>query len=120
MLDWLLPGKSRMVILKKVLVDQVIASPTLILGFFIGMNTLEGKQFKQCIEEIKEKFLVLYMVDCAFWPPVQTINFYFLPPQLRVVYVSCAVLVWDVFLAYYKHMDQEFDCTSKSKQHSTV
>lgn len=37
MLDWLLPGKSRMVILKKVLVDQVIASPTLILGFFIGI-----------------------------------------------------------------------------------
>lgn len=104
-LDSTFPGNSKMTVLKKLALEQALVSPSLLLGFFIGMGTLEGKSLKLCIDEIKEKFVFVYLVDCLFWPPVQAVNFYFLPSRYRVLYVSLALLIWNVFLSYIKHKD---------------
>jgi protein Mpv17 len=37
------------------------------------------------------------------WPAAQAINFLFLPPQFRVLYVGAVTLFWDSFLSYIKH-----------------
>lgn len=42
-------------------------------------------------------------VDWAFWPAAQFINFRFVPGSLRVLYVSFAALLWNIFLSYIKH-----------------
>lgn len=67
------------------------------------MNVLEGKGVKGGVKEVKEKFVKVYMMDWAVWAPTQFINFYFLPPQVRMVYVSCITLIWDCVLSYLKH-----------------
>lgn len=52
--------------------------------------------------------------DCLFWPPVQFINFYYLPTTFRVVYINLATVIFDVYLAYVKHYDT--DSTAHSNQ----
>jgi len=104
-LDSALKGTSKSIIVKKVLADQLVAAPSLLAGFFLGMGMLEGKSLALCVNELKEKFLFVFMIDCTFWPPLQVINFCFLPPHLRVLYVSSMVFFWDTFLSYAKHKD---------------
>ena len=41
-------------------------------------------------------------MDLCVWPAAQLFNFYFVPPQLRVLYVSSVTFGWSTFLAYYK------------------
>ena len=48
-------------------------------------------------EEIKHKGLVLYIVEMAVWPPVQIVNFYFLPTRYRVLYDNVVSLFFDMF-----------------------
>ena len=37
--------------------------------------------------------------DCVVWPPLQLINFTFVPLQYRVLYVNVANLFWNTFLS---------------------
>ncbi|XP_048762316.1 mpv17-like protein 2 isoform X2 [Ostrea edulis] len=104
--DKLVPGVvSTRTAVKKILADQVVAGPFFCSAFFFGMGLLEGKGNQGAIAEVKEKFLPVYMLDWCVWPPLQFINFRFLPMEYRVIYVACITLCWNTFLSYYKHMD---------------
>lgn len=104
-LDRILPLKSSAVVAKKILLDQIIAAPSFTSIFFIGMGTLEGRSLKNSWEELCSKFWAVYKADWVVWPAAQAINFMFLPPQLRVIYVGFVTLCWDSFLSYTKHKD---------------
>ncbi|XP_022097145.1 mpv17-like protein 2 isoform X2 [Acanthaster planci] len=102
-LDKFLPGVKGRTVAKKILLDELIASPVMTSTFFVGMGLLEGKTLADSIDVLKKKFLTVYMVDIAVWPPVQAINFFLVPPQLRVIYVNVFILLWDVFLSFMNH-----------------
>ncbi|XP_050343151.1 mpv17-like protein 2 [Nymphalis io] len=104
-LDKFLPKANLKTVAQKIMTDQLIASPLTILCFFYGMGYLEKKTFEQSTLEIKEKFRYVYGGDCLFWPPVQFINFYFLPTHYRVFYINVATMIYNVFLSFMKHFD---------------
>ncbi|XP_004931938.1 mpv17-like protein 2 [Bombyx mori] len=108
-LDKVLPKNDVKTIFKKILYDETIVSPLTIVCFFYIMGTLEKKSLEKCNEEITKKFKYVYLADCLFWPPVQYINFYYLPTQYRVVYVNLATMVFNVFMSYMKHYDQHLE-----------
>ena len=83
---------------------------------------MEGLTFNDGVEELKTKFWPTYKVRLLFithmtsgdlslsvqvelivWPIAQTINFYFLPPVFRMLFVNLVHLCWIMFLSYMKH-----------------
>ena len=114
-LDHILPLATPSIVARKILLDQVIGSPVMTYVFFTSGGLLEGKSHQDTWDELKQKFLTVYKADWAFWPPVQFVNFYFIQPKFRVLYVSVAALVWSTFLSFAKHKD---DLGSKSRKAS--
>ncbi|XP_052774618.1 mpv17-like protein 2 [Mya arenaria] len=104
-LDRFLPGTALRTVVRKILADQLVAGPFFCSAFFMGMSLLEGKTVKQGFDEVKSNFITVYMIDWCVWPPAQFINFFFLPPQFRVVYVSTITLLWNCFLSWMKHRE---------------
>ncbi|KAI8429023.1 hypothetical protein MSG28_007599 [Choristoneura fumiferana] len=105
-LDKLMPRADAKTAIKKIICDQTFASPATIIFFFYGMGLMEKKSPEQSTEELRQKFLYVYMGDCLFWPPVQFFNFYYLPTQYRVLYINAATLFFNIFLSFMKHFDQ--------------
>lgn len=55
--------------------------------------------------ELKEKFAPTFARSCLFWLPAQALNFYCVPPQLRVVYVGTCSLIWANILCWIKRQN---------------
>ncbi|KAK3868095.1 hypothetical protein Pcinc_026486 [Petrolisthes cinctipes] len=105
-LDKVFPQKTAKVVFKKIMADQLLAAPFFAVTFFLGAGLLEGKTVAGALTEFKDKFPAVYAFDWCIWPPTQTINFYFVPIQYRVLYINFITVIWDVFLSYIKHKDQ--------------
>ncbi|GMR32014.1 hypothetical protein PMAYCL1PPCAC_02209, partial [Pristionchus mayeri] len=95
-------GFRSVVTLKKIVCDVAVA-PLFSSTTITGIALLEGKSAIDAMREYKQKFWHLFMLDLSVWPPVQFINFFFLPPSFRVVYVNCVVLAYNCCLSYIKH-----------------
>uniref|UniRef100_A0A1B0A0A3 Mpv17-like protein n=1 Tax=Glossina pallidipes TaxID=7398 RepID=A0A1B0A0A3_GLOPL len=99
------PQMTLRVGLKKAAVEQISYGPFACASFFIGMSLLEGKTFKEAIEETKQKFWPTFEVAMCIWPIIQTINFSMIPEKNRIVFVSICSIIWTTFLAFMKRTD---------------
>ncbi|XP_055390096.1 mpv17-like protein 2 isoform X2 [Condylostylus longicornis] len=70
-LDKRLPGSSIVIVLKKVVLDQLICSPLYISIFFITLGILEKSTLEETLNEIKEKAWKLYAAEWMVWPVAQ-------------------------------------------------
>ncbi|XP_011264577.1 mpv17-like protein [Camponotus floridanus] len=101
-LDRFYSGTSVRIVLTKLLADQFIFTPPLLVLFFTSMSLMEAKS--DILRECKIKFLHTFQTSCGFWLPVQLVNFMLVPPSLRVTYVSIASFCWINILCYLKNV----------------
>lgn len=102
-LDLLIPERTFKAVMKKVVVDQVLASPVFIFVFFLTVGLLERTTFESIVSESVRKGWRMYAAEWMIWPPAQVINFYLLPLQYRVLYDNLISLGFDIYTSYIKH-----------------
>jgi len=101
-LDNRFPATNRKTVIKKIILDQFLLTPWLLAMFFIGMAFLEGAKGKALLQELKEKFVKTFQLDCLYWIPIQAVNFVFVPPIFRVVFIGVTTFIWMNFLCFIK------------------
>ncbi|KAH1005428.1 hypothetical protein HUJ04_006420 [Dendroctonus ponderosae] len=100
-----MPKRDFKTVFTKIGLDQFMMSPICIGTFFYSMGALELKPIEKINEELKKKFLDVYMMDWCVWVPTQFINFYFVPVKYQVFYINAVTMLYNIFLSYIKHRD---------------
>lgn len=102
-LDKFIIGKTFDMVVKKLLLDQLIFSPIMIVTFFGSIALFENDPYENFKQELREKFITLYRAEWMVWPPAQVINFYFLPTRYRVLYDNTISLGYDIYTSQVKY-----------------
>uniref|UniRef100_A0A8C3XHW2 Mitochondrial inner membrane protein Mpv17 n=1 Tax=Cyanoderma ruficeps TaxID=181631 RepID=A0A8C3XHW2_9PASS len=92
-LDWLIPGNTKVVAVKKVILDQGCFAPCFLGCFLAVTGATNGLS-------VQENWSKIQQVRAAIWPPVQIANFYFVPLQHRLAVVQCVAIVWNCYLSW--------------------
>ncbi|XP_058053825.1 uncharacterized protein LOC131205653 isoform X1 [Anopheles bellator] len=106
-LDKTFPGTAKRIIVKKLLLDQFLLTPPLLVIFFTGMSLMERQS--SITEECRQKFVPTFARSCLFWIPAQTLNFVLVPPKFRVVYVGSCAFAWVNILCWVKRQKMTSD-----------
>lgn len=106
------PGVSVGAMLRKVLTNQLIMtsinSPLYLLWSAHAEAWVAGRTdwaavraatLDQCVRELPG----LIGASCVCWLPVNFVNFGFVPPHLKVPYMSAAGVCWGGYLSYVAH-----------------
>ncbi|XVE83565.1 hypothetical protein DITRI_Ditri16bG0097300 [Diplodiscus trichospermus] len=97
-LDYCLPHQTAQNIMLKVLLNQVVLGPCVIAVVFAWNNLWLGK-----LSELPNKYqkdaLPTLFYGFRFWIPVSLLNFWAVPLQARVAFMSTASIFWNFFLS---------------------
>lgn len=91
-------------------------SPICIIAFFYTAGWMYKSKTADITEELKSKFITVYATDWSVWPATQFINFYYLHPRYRVIYVNFITMLYNVFLSHIKH-DSSYDDVQERLQY---
>jgi len=106
-LDRVLPGTTAKVVMQKVAMDIVVMDVPFYTAFYTVLNMLEGRSLKDAWAEVKAKLIPTIIFSVLLWTPAQTINFRYVPPHLRVVYMACVTFLELNVLALMKRIPHE-------------
>ena len=104
-LDRRLPGTVMTIVAKKVAIDIGVFAIPYYTAFYVLLNVMAGETIKTAWAELRLKLVPTIMATAVFWVPAQMINFRYVPPRLRVVYMAgCTFVEFDI-LAWIKKWD---------------
>lgn len=99
-LDKVVGTSGKTVAVKKVFLDQAFFAPILIFGFFSVLGVLQRKSVEDIKSKIEQDYVEVVKAGWMIWPAAQLVNFYFTPPQHRILFVNTVSLFWNTYLAY--------------------
>mmetsp|Transcript_53795 Transcript_53795/g.79959 ORF Transcript_53795/g.79959 Transcript_53795/m.79959 type:complete len:184 (+) Transcript_53795:134-685(+) len=99
-LDSKLPGTATKTVASKVLIDQTLWNPIFGCMFFGYLNLCEGKSFTDYTKKLQSDLATAVMGSWAVWVPAHTINFRFVPPAQRLLYINSIQIGYNVFLSF--------------------
>ncbi|EPS68773.1 hypothetical protein M569_05995, partial [Genlisea aurea] len=97
-LDRSMPQHTVSNIVMKVILNQIVLGPAVIAAIFAWNNLWQGK-----LSELPLKYrndaLPTLLTGFRFWIPVSILNFWAVPLQLRVAFMSMASIFWNFYLS---------------------
>lgn len=99
-LDSKLPGTAPLTVVTKVAIDQTIWNPIFGIMFFGYLNFVEGKSWTDYTNKLKQDLKTAVMGSWAVWVPAHTVNFAFIPPSQRLLYINTIQIGYNVFLSF--------------------
>ncbi|KAM7497963.1 hypothetical protein LguiA_022377 [Lonicera macranthoides] len=97
-LDHCMPKQSVPNVLTKVLLNQIVLGPCVIAVVFAWNNLWQGK-----LAELPDKYqkdaLPTLLFGFRFWIPVSVLNFWVVPLQARVAFMSMGSIFWNFCLS---------------------
>ncbi|XP_053565426.1 protein Mpv17 [Bombina bombina] len=99
-LDRLIPGSTKSVALKKMLLDQGGFAPCFLGCFLMIAGALNGLSYDDNVSKLKRDYKDALIANYYIWPAVQIANFYFIPLYHRLAVVQCVAIVWNSYLSW--------------------
>ncbi|KAK9051864.1 hypothetical protein SSX86_028492 [Deinandra increscens subsp. villosa] len=97
-LDRCMPQQTAQNIIMKVVLNQIILGPSVIAVIFAWNNLWQGK-----LSELPNKYqkdaLRTLLFGFRFWIPVSVVNFWAIPLQARVAFMSMNSIFWNFYLS---------------------
>jgi hypothetical protein len=82
--------------------DQLVFTPLGVIGFFVVLLNLEGRQ-AELADKLQKDVVETVLANWKVWIPFQIFNFGFVPPQFQVAAAGILGMVWSVFISYIGH-----------------
>lgn len=98
-LDWMMPIRNNLNFFVKVASNQLVLAPCTLSAVF-AWNLALMDRADQIPHKLKEDLVPTMMNGWKFWIPAASINFYCIPIQMQVLYMSCCGLLWTAYLSY--------------------
>mmetsp|Transcript_31236 Transcript_31236/g.36443 ORF Transcript_31236/g.36443 Transcript_31236/m.36443 type:complete len:183 (-) Transcript_31236:233-781(-) len=99
-LDSKLPGTKPVTVATKVAIDQVVWNPIFGCAFFGYNNIVNGGSMDDYKKKVSQDLKTAVMGSWAVWVPAHTINFAFIPPAQRLLYINTIQIGYNVFLSF--------------------
>ncbi|OAY57331.1 peroxisomal membrane protein 2 [Manihot esculenta] len=97
-LDYCLPKQTAKNLMLKVLLNQIVLGPSVIAVVFAWNNLWQGK-LSQLPGKYQKDALPTLLYGFRFWIPVSALNFWVVPLQARVAFMSTGSIFWNFCLS---------------------
>ncbi|XP_022160845.1 protein Mpv17-like [Myzus persicae] len=87
------------IVTKKILVDQLIASPIITGSIMIMSRVFSGDEWPQIQKKLENNYADVLLTSYTIWPAVQALNFTIIPQQYRVLTVQIVSIFWNTYLS---------------------
>ncbi|KAG2491876.1 hypothetical protein HYH03_009828 [Edaphochlamys debaryana] len=91
---------SNAAVVTKLLLDQLVMSPAGTALFFFGFRLLEGASAAEARASLAAKWGPTMAMNYVLWPAANIINFKFVPPEQRILYVNVVALFWSSVMSH--------------------
>ncbi|KAF5837020.1 hypothetical protein DUNSADRAFT_4945 [Dunaliella salina] len=99
LLGWLMPANNTLNFLTKVAANQLLLAPVTLSTVFSWNLALTGKA-SDIPSKIRDDLLPTMVNGWKFWVPAASINFYAIPVEKQVLYMSLCGVLWTAYLSY--------------------
>ena len=86
------PGSGLSVAFQRMLADQLLYAPLVILSLFLVISALEGKPVAAIISKVRDAFLPTLLRNWLLWPVAQLVLQGFVPLSSRIFLANCVNL----------------------------
>eukprot|EP01039_Chlorochromonas_danica_P008236 gene8236-9083_t len=105
-LVWACPGSGAVRVLGRVVIDQLIGSPSVIILVFMANATLQG-DLRGLPDRLRQQFAVTWRTGLQYWPIVHSFNFGFVPLHHQPLFAHFASVYWNAVLSYYANLKDD-------------
>ena len=87
----------------KQVMHQVVTCPPLNAGFLCYLSLCRGEP---CGPRLRADLVPMMTASVGYWGFVHNMNFAFVPPRFRILYMCCAQMAWTLGISLFGHRDE--------------